>query len=217
MLGNFSHFIIIAPPILLALTIHEVAHGWIAYKLGDPTAKNAGRLTLNPLPHLDPIGTILLFIAHIGWAKPVPVNPMYFQNPKRDLMWVSLAGPVSNLGLALIFGLIFRIIPKASLITATGMSRVIVVMLIYAVVINLVLAIFNLIPIPPLDGSKILMGFAPRELEAQLLQLERFGPMLVVGLVLIGSLLHFPILWMVMKPFISFFSILFAGMDLSAI
>jgi len=214
---DLSSLLLIAPPILLALTFHEVAHGWVAYKFGDPTAKMAGRLTLNPLPHLDPIGTILLFVAHIGWAKPVPVNPAYFRNPKRDLVWVSLAGPASNLGLALIFGMVFRMLPRALLMTATGLERALLFMLIYAVVINIVLAVFNLIPIPPLDGSKILMGFLPRELERQFEFLERFGPLLIVALFLMGSLLRIPILWMMMRPFISFFSILFAGVDLSGV
>jgi Zn-dependent protease len=217
MLQSLSQFLLIAPPILLALTIHEVAHGWVAYKFGDPTAKMAGRLTLNPLPHLDVIGTILLFIAHIGWAKPVPVNPAYFKNPKRDLVWVSLAGPASNLLLAFGFGLIFRLIPHGTIMFSTGYSNMLIIMLIYAVVINLVLAVFNLIPIPPLDGSKILAGFLPREFEALFYQLDRIGPILVVGLVLLGSLLHIPILWIAMKPFIRFFSILFAGVDLSAL
>jgi Zn-dependent protease len=217
MLQNLSQFLLIAPPILLALTIHEVAHGWVAYRFGDPTAKMAGRLTLNPLPHLDVIGTILLFIAHIGWAKPVPVNPTYFRNPKRDLVWVSLAGPASNLILAFGFGLIFRLLPPHALMFSSGINNMLIIMLIYAVVINLVLAVFNLIPIPPLDGSKILAGFLPRKFEALFYQLDRIGPMLVVGLVLVGSLLHIPILWMVMRPFIRFFSILFAGVDLSAL
>jgi Zn-dependent protease len=212
---NLLSLILIAPPILLALTFHEVAHGWVAYKFGDPTAKMAGRLTLNPIPHLDPIGTILLFIVHIGWAKPVPVNPAYFRNPKRDLIWVSLAGPGSNLLMALFFGLIFRLLPKAALMTGGSITHALVIMLIYAVVINIVLAVFNLIPIPPLDGSKILMGILPRELEEPFYFLERFGPMLVVGLVLLGSFMHFNLLWNMMKPFISFFSILFAGVDLS--
>jgi len=145
---DLSSLLLIAPPILLALTVHEVAHGWVAFKFGDPTAKMAGRLTLNPIPHLDPIGTILLFVAHIGWAKPVPVNPAYFRNPKRDLVWVSLAGPASNLGLALIFGMIFRMLPPIHMMTAAGIERALLIMLVYAVIINIVLAVFNLIPIP---------------------------------------------------------------------
>ena len=217
MLGNPIQLLLMLPPILLALTIHEVAHGWVAYRFGDPTAKMAGRLTLNPLPHLDVIGTILLFIAHIGWAKPVPVNPAYFKNPKRDLVWVSLAGPASNLALAFGFGLIFRLLPHGTIMFSSGYSNMLIIMLIYTVVINLVLAVFNLIPIPPLDGSKILAGFLPRKFEALFYQLERIGPMLVIGLVLVGSLLHKPFLWNIMRPFIRFFSILFAGVDLSAL
>ena len=214
---DISRILLLAPPILMALTFHEVAHGYIALRLGDPTAKMAGRLTLNPLPHLDPIGTIMLFLVHIGWAKPVPVNPLNFKNPKKDLLWVSLAGPASNLGLAFFFGMIFRMIPKAQLITASGMSHMLIVMLIYAIIINLVLCFFNLIPIPPLDGSKILMGLLPPEMEARFMEFERVGPMVLMGVIVFGMLFHIPILWMILKPFLSVFSLLFAGMDLSAI
>ncbi len=214
---DISRILLLAPPILMALTFHEVAHGYVALRLGDPTAKMAGRLTLNPLPHLDLIGTIMLFIVHVGWAKPVPVNPFNFKNPKKDLIWVSLAGPASNLVLAFFFGMIFRMIPKAQLITASGISHMLIVMLIYAIIINLVLCFFNLIPIPPLDGSKILMGLLPPEMEVQFAQFERVGPMVLLGLIMMGMFFHIPILWMMLKPFLSFFSLLFAGMDLSAI
>jgi Zn-dependent protease len=208
---NLLNLILIAPPILLALTFHEVAHGWVAYKFGDPTAKMAGRLTLNPIPHLDPIGTILLFIVHFGWAKPVPVNPAYFRNPKRDLMWVSLAGPASNLLLALVFGLIFRLLLSGGLMIGGEVAYVLVIMLKYAVLINIVLAVFNLIPIPPLDGSKILFGLLPRELERHYLEFERYGPMLIIGLVFVSFVFHVSIIWPVLSPFVDFFYKLFTG------
>ena len=210
---NLLSLILIAPPILIALTFHEVAHGWVAYKFGDPTAKMAGRLTLNPIPHLDPIGTILLFLVHFGWAKPVPVNPAYFQNPKRDLMWVSLAGPASNLLLALFFGLIFRMLLGGGLLRGGEITHVLIIMLNYAVLINIVLAVFNLIPIPPLDGSKILAGLMPRDLERYYLEFERYGPMLIIGVVFISFVLHVSIIWPVLRPFVNFFYQLFTGMN----
>jgi Zn-dependent protease len=105
---NLQVIILLAPPILLALTFHEFMHGWVAYRLGDPTAKLAGRLTMNPLAHLDPIGTIMIFLVRFGWAKPVPVNPRYFSQPKRDMLLVSVAGPAANMLLAFLSGLLLR-------------------------------------------------------------------------------------------------------------
>ena len=209
--------LIIAPPILFALTIHEYAHGRMALRLGDPTAKDAGRLTLNPLSHLDPIGTLMLFIIHLGWAKPVPVNPYYFRNPKRDIIWVSLAGPGANVLTAFACGLVLRLIHPLSGYLEMGSSSlsILTTMVVYGMMINLVLAFFNLIPLPPLDGSKILMGLLPVEYEHQMMQLERIGPFLLIGIIVVGNLAGIPILWMIMQPFVSFFSFLFAGADFS--
>ncbi|NIM98767.1 MAG: site-2 protease family protein [candidate division Zixibacteria bacterium] len=209
--------LLIAPPILFALTVHEYAHGWMALRFGDPTAKDAGRLTLNPLSHLDPIGTIMLFIVHLGWAKPVPVNPYYFRNPKSDMMWVSLAGPGANLLTAFACGLVLRIINPFSGSFQMGSSvlGILVMMIVYGMMINLVLAFFNLIPLPPLDGSKILMGLLPAGYEYQMIQLERIGPFLLIGIIVMGNLAGVPILWGIIGPFVSFFSFVFAGADLS--
>lgn len=209
--------LIIAPPILFALTVHEYAHGWMALRLGDPTAKDAGRLTLNPLSHLDPIGTLMLFIVHLGWAKPVPVNPYNLRHPKKDMMWVSLAGPGANLLTAFACGLIIRLISPLSGNFDMGSSAfgILVIMIVYGMVINLVLAFFNLIPLPPLDGSKILMGLLPAEYEHQMMQLERIGPFLLIGIIVIGNLAGVPILWGILRPFVSFFSFVFAGVDFS--
>jgi Zn-dependent protease len=214
-LDTILGFLIIAPPILFALTVHEYAHGWVALKFGDPTAKMAGRLTLNPLSHLDPIGTIMLFIIHLGWAKPVPVNPYYFRDPKRDMMWVSLAGPGANVLTAFGFGLIIRFLNlfPTNPGVESSLFGVIIQMIVFGLVINLVLAFFNLIPIPPLDGSKILMGILPPQYEEPFMQLERFGPFLLIGIILIGRALQIPILWGILSPFVSFFSYLFAGAD----
>jgi len=145
-------FTIIA--VLIAITIHEFAHAWAADQLGDPTAKFEGRMTLNPLAHLDPIGTIALFIAGFGWGKPVPVDTYNLQNPKRDGALIALAGPLSNLILVLILSLILRLIPNNPLLTSFAAPLM---------MINLGLAFFNLIPLHPLDGSKILLGLLPFE------------------------------------------------------
>ena len=214
---NFlTQLLLIAPPILLALTVHEYAHGLVADRLGDPTARYAGRLTLNPLAHLDPIGTLMLFVVHFGWARPVPVNPYNLRNPHRDMLWVSLAGPGANLALALLLGLPLRFFDLQRLGTGTFMD-VAALMLVYGVFFNIILAIFNLIPIPPLDGSKILAGLLPAEQAWKFQQFERYGPMLLLGLIIMGSILHIPVLSMFLRPFVSFFSYLFTGHNLGAV
>ena len=209
-------FLIIAPPILIALTFHEFAHAYVANRLGDPTAKEMGRLTLNPMKHLDLLGTAMLFIVHIGWAKPVPVNPYNFKNPKQDLLWVSLAGPASNLLLAFIFGLICRYMGIESLRTLDyGLIGIIQFMIAFGMIINIVLAFFNFIPIPPLDGSKILMGLVPQKYERQIAPYMRYGPTILIALIAFGYLTKISILWAIINPFVKFFSYLFAGADLS--
>jgi Zn-dependent protease len=206
---------IILPPILLALTVHEYAHGYVAYRLGDDTAYLAGRLTLNPLSHLDPIGTLMLILVHIGWAKPVPVNPYNLNNPRRDIILVSIAGPGANILLAFISGLIFRLTAGGSFFHSISVGGILLTMIAYSVLINLVLAFFNLIPIPPLDGSRVVSGLLRGEAYNMYAQLERFGPILFLVLVGFGYLFHLPILWWIISPFVSFFSVLFTGMDLS--
>jgi len=214
---NITLYILIAPPILLALAFHEFAHGWVADRLGDPTARLAGRLTMNPLVHLDLMGTIMLFVAHIGWAKPVPVNPYNLHNPKRDIIWVSCAGPGANLLMALGFGLLIRAWNSGGILSGISLPEPLLLMIVYGVIINLALAIFNLIPIPPLDGSRILGGLLPPDAEREYRKLDRFGPLLIIGLVMGGYLLNIPFLWWIIMPFIRFFSLLFAGLDLSSL
>jgi Zn-dependent protease len=197
-------FLMLAPAILFALTIHEYAHGWVADKLGDPTARYAGRLTLNPLSHLDPLGTMMLFLVHFGWAKPVPVDPGFFKNPKRDMMWVSLAGPAANILSALVLGWMIR------LLVGIGVHvGIFLVILQYGVMINIVLAVFNLIPIPPLDGSKILMGLLPPEQAFRFQQLERKGPLILLGILLLNHWI--PILSMTIGSAVRFLSRIFIG------
>lgn len=186
---DIERLLIAIPPILFALTFHEFAHAWSARKLGDPTAESMGRLSLNPLVHLDPVGTFMIFITvmsgfGIGWAKPVPVDPRYLQNPRRDMLWIALAGPVSNIILAFIMTGIFT-----SMTPGGGTTDLIRQMLLIGISINLVLAFFNMLPIPPLDGSKILMGLLPEEQARQYSQLEMYGPMLLIGLIVADQML----------------------------
>jgi len=151
-------FIAFALALIIVITIHECAHAWMAYKLGDPTAKQEGRISLNPLHHLDLVGTLLIFFAGIGWGKPTPVNPYYFQNPKRDEAFTALAGPASNLILALFIAIIRRY-------TAGFMPETIDYILATLFQVSLVLCIFNMLPFPPLDGSKIIGILVPRRYE----------------------------------------------------
>jgi Zn-dependent protease len=171
-----------------AIVLHEYAHGWMANKLGDPTAKEAGRLTLNPIKHVDPVGTILVpgvLLALIllgynqfifGWAKPVPVNFMRLRHPKRDMMWVGLAGPAINVALAIVFSQMLKL-------SLSPANRELIIL---AIFINLLLAIFNMVPIPPLDGSRLLMGLLPNNLAISYARLERYGLFIVVGLLYVG-------------------------------
>lgn len=183
--------------LLFSVIIHELAHGYVAYSLGDPTAKYAGRLTLNPLNHLDPFGSVilplLLFIAGspflFGWAKPVPVNPYNFTDKKYGEIKVSIAGPASNLSLAIFFGLILRFLPDAIIASNQGIA----IALGYIVAINIWLAIFNLIPVPPLDGSWILFSFLPIQLEYVKTFLKQYGIVILVLLILFAGSAWFTI------------------------
>lgn len=184
LLANLSleRLILVIPAILIALTIHEIAHAKIAYRFGDSTAKDAGRFSANPLKHLDPVGTFMLVFLGFGWAKPVQVNPINFQGDrKRKMMFVALAGPVSNLLQALAGAIILSLIYHfAPLSTVTGFF---ISFFITYININLVLAIFNLLPIPPLDGSKVLAGLLPHRFANAAFQLERYGFVILLLLI----------------------------------
>jgi len=186
----------------------------MAYRKGDPTAKSAGRLTLNPIPHIDVIGLLLLYFYGFGWAKPVPVNPNNFRDPRKDELWVSLAGPGSNMLMAFGFGLIFRAIFNPYAFTAEASTyQLIIIMLVKGIQLNLVLAIFNLLPISPLDGSHILAGLLPVQYHSQLGQIQRFATYVLFGIIFIDFFLHIGILWSIFGPFILLFGTIFAGPD----
>lgn len=172
--------------LMVAMSIHEFSHGWIAYKLGDTTAKYQGRLTLNPLAHIDPIGTIILpiFLFIItrgqfvfGAAKPVPINYWALKNPKRDMIWIGLAGPLSNIVSALIISQILKILPNATILS---------ILLKNFIMINIILGVFNLIPIPPLDGSRIVMGILPIRMAKSYANLESFGFFIIMIFIALG-------------------------------
>lgn len=168
-------FLLIAVPLLYSVILHELAHGWVAWRMGDPTAMMLGRLSLNPLKHLEPIGTIMLFIFGFGWAKPVPVAFSRLRDRRKGMILVSSAGIVVNTLLAFAAVLVHRLLlpPQGSLLA---------ILLYYLAQINIMLAAFNLIPLPPLDGSKILMGFASPGVRSFLLRIEPYGLFIVIGL-----------------------------------
>ncbi len=199
--------IIGAPAILFALTVHEFFHAWTAFKFGDPTAYKMGRLTLNPLAHLDLMGTAVLFFTLLfspfmfGWAKPVPVNPMNFRNIRVADFWVSAAGPLSNLALGFIFGLIFRTASAYGLES----NSVFAMFLYYSVLINVCLAFFNFIPLFPLDGSHMLRSILPPSSNEILNRIQQFSPFILMFLIFTR------VAWIVLGPLISFFMYLFMG------
>jgi Zn-dependent protease len=210
-----AFLIAFVPVLLFSLTFHEFAHAWSAYRLGDPTAAAMGRLNLNPLRHLDIFGTLVLVISgfRFGWAKPVPVNIFNFRDPKFGMFVSSAAGPASNILLALVFGLLLRVMGTGSF-GSEGYSGAITQVLFWGLVMNLSLAFFNLIPVPPLDGSKILMGLGPESWEQPLMKFQQVGPMLLFGLIAIGFIAHVSPLWLLISPFVKFFAWLFAGISL---
>ena len=202
---DIQSLILSAPAILFGLTIHEFSHGWVAWQLGDPTAKMMGRLTLNPLKHLDPIGTIALFLFRFGWAKPVPIDPRNFRHPTRDMAISSLAGPAANLLTAGVSGLVLRVL----LLFHVG--GFIVTIVSYFVLFNLILCFFNLIPIPPLDGSRLLYHLLPPDLAASYARLERYGFIILIGIIFLGQFTGVNLLWLYMDPLLRIFSLIFVG------
>ncbi len=198
--------IIALPAILFALTVHEYFHAWTALRFGDTTARDMGRLSLNPLAHLDFFGTLMMFLSgfRFGWAKPVPVNPFQLKNPRTADFWISAAGPLSNLGLGLLFGLAFRLINGLP----ADLPEALYLFLLFSVMINVSLAFFNLIPLFPLDGSHILRSLLPEHLGPTLDRFERVSPLLLIVLIVAGGF------WMILGPFISFFVYVFSGISI---
>jgi len=184
----FVKLSIMLVPALMAITCHEVSHGFIADKFGDSTARMLGRLTLNPLKHLDILGTIMVFVVGIGWAKPVPVNFHNLRHPKRDMIWVAIAGPITNFTLALVSALAMRglIAAGAGLAENSLASNIvdpITLMLAFSVYVNLLLGVFNLIPVPPLDGGRVAVGILPHRPSMALARVEPFGMIIIIALV----------------------------------
>lgn len=199
---NLAQIIAISIAFVVAITVHEFCHAWVATQLGDTTARYQGRLTLDPRAHMDPLGTLMIYVAGFGWGKPVPVNPWGLRNgPKEGMALVSVAGPLSNLLMAAALSIPIRL----DLIHTTSlrMGRVIpslegiVIMTIY---INVILAVFNMLPISPLDGFKVAVGLLPEPWSSQLARYERRGPMILLGLIMIDYILPFSLLGTIMGP-----------------
>lgn len=226
MTGNITDmilsFLYALPAILISLSFHEMSHGYVSYRLGDPTAYRLGRITLNPLKHLDPIGTLLLVTAMFsgfgfGWAKPVPIDPTYYKNARRGTVLVSLAGPVSNLLLAFIFSFPMAIIGAQNgystvdilgnnyIFSGISWQEILFNISSYFYMINIGLATFNILPVPPLDGSKILTAVLPTDLYFKLMQYERY-----VGLFFLAVILWKPnVLYTILSPFRNAVEVLF--------
>ncbi|MFP4036633.1 MAG: site-2 protease family protein [Desulfobacteraceae bacterium] len=206
---DFSGWIVKIPVLLFAVTIHEYSHGRAALSLGDPTARNAGRLTLNPLPHIDPLGALCLFLFHFGWAKPVPVNVRYFQNIRRDTILMALSGPVANFAAAFVTGLFIRylLLPWELYLQV----------LVYMLLMNTGLGLFNLLPIPPLDGSHVMENLLPPAASGKYREFGRFAPIFLVGVLLLDNFSDLNILGRVLGYPLFYIAHIFAGDNLMRI
>ena len=197
------------PTLMFALSFHEFAHAWMASRCGDNTAARMGRLTLNPMAHLDTMGSLMILFVGFGWAKPVPVDGRSLRNPRVDMMKVAAAGPVSNLILAMIAGTILRFLNGSGLL-----NEAVLVLLLYFTRINIALAVFNMIPVAPLDGSQIFSAWLMKTNPQLAWKIQSYGPQVLFGLILFGIITGYSILWVLMEPFVNFFMLIFAGISL---
>lgn len=204
MTHDVTEWIIRLGVLLFAITIHEYAHGRVAFFLGDPTAKNAGRLTLNPIPHIDPLGAICLFLFRFGWAKPVPIDLRYFKNPRMGSFLVSLSGPLANFTAAFLAGMIFRFFLFP--------SEIYISLLVTLILMNIGLGLFNLLPIPPLDGSHILESFLPYKALVKYRQIGRYAPLILIGVFLADRFLQTGIIFTVLHQPMRYLLWLFSGL-----
>ena len=192
---------------MFALSFHEFAHAWMASKCGDDTAARMGRLTINPIAHLDVMGSMMILFVGFGWAKPVPVDSRNLRDPRKDMMKVAAAGPISNLLLAMLAGMVWRLLGGTGLFSNSNFP----VLIFYFTQINIALAVFNLIPVSPLDGSQIFSGYLMKTNPQLAWKIQSYGPQVLFGLILFGYVTGFSILWLIMKPFVNFFMLLFIG------
>lgn len=192
---SLDRLLLLIPVILLSLTVHEFSHAWAAYKLGDDTAARQGRLSLNPLVHLDIVGSILILLAGFGWAKPVPVNALNFKDPQRGILLVAIAGPISNVLMALIAALILRYVGLDIGTSVAPMMVAFKKFLYIGITINLALAVFNMIPLPPLDGSRVVYGLLPRDKAHAYSKIEPYGIFILFGIFMFGGNLLGNFIW----------------------
>jgi len=202
---DLVQWIIKIPVLLFAITIHEYAHGRAALWLGDPTAKLSGRLSFNPLHHIDPFGAICLFLFNFGWAKPVPVNPRYFKNMRRDIIIMSLCGPLANISAAFLAGMLIRylLLPW----------EVYQITLIYLLFMNIGLGLFNLLPIPPLDGSHVLENVLSLNAAQKYREFRRYGPILILAIVMLDNFAHTGIINLILIGPMKYLAHLFSGIN----
>jgi len=203
---DITQWIIKIPVLLFAITIHEYAHGKAALTLGDPTAKHMGRLSFNPLSHLDILGAICLFLFNFGWAKPVPVDIRYFKNIRRDVIIMSLAGPVANLGAAFIAGLLIRFLMLP--------VEIYLQVLLWLILMNIGLGLFNLLPLPPLDGSHVLENILSPKAAQSYRRFGRYGPFILIGIVLLDNFAHTGIISRILIGPMFYLAHVFAGDNL---
>ncbi len=197
--------VLLIPALVFSLSFHEFAHAWMAYRLGDSTAARMGRLTLNPMSHLDPIGSLALLLMGFGWAKPVPVDPRYLKNPRKDMVKVAAAGPISNIILAIIAALVLRLLFDSDFLSNSVKTFFIIFMQ-----INITLAVFNLLPVPPLDGSQILSPFLEKQFGPDIVwKMQAYGPRVLFFIILFSMITDIHIFSFVINPIFNLFIFVF--------